>query len=72
MQKQASKKAKSKKQKAKKKDEAKCKKRKAKSTKAKKQGKMSPSSSDGILNLIFVRFYLKNTSPNYEKIIKLY
>ena len=33
---------------------------------------MSPSSSDGIFHSIFVRFYLKNTSPNFEKSLKLY
>ena len=33
----------------------------------KKYGKMSPSSSDGIFYSILVRFYFKNTSPNFEK-----
>ena len=33
---------------------------------------MSPSSSDGIFHSILVRFYLKNTSPNFEKSLNLY
>ena len=38
----------------------------------KKWEKMSPSSSDGIFHSILVRFYLKNTSPNFEKSLKIY
>ena len=34
---------------------------------AKNVGKMSPWSSDGIFHSILVRFYLKNTYPNFEK-----
>ena len=33
----------------------------------KSEEKMSPSSSDGIFHPFFVRFYLKNTSPIFEK-----
>ena len=38
----------------------------------KKSEKMSPWSSDGIFHSILVRFYFKNTSPNFEKSLKLY
>ena len=32
---------------------------------------MSPSSSDGIFHSILIRFYYKNTSPNFEKSLKI-
>ena len=38
----------------------------------KKWEKMSPSSSDGIFHSILIRFQLKNTSPNFEKSLKLF